>query len=282
MVGNTVEQVRILNLVASGLALNDLALNIPPGSGSTFDITGMFSTEIIRRSNDFLSSVQGGLATFQVEFEDGTTTNYSSTATLAILAGADLQAANVFITRLSEVIDLNNVVKKVVVSGVALSGTVTLSGLGGVEVKPSDADNNVVTISGEPLPTTSGQVIDEDLITINRARFGYGKNGNVNGAYLRVESAASIETGHVMMRPARLTGIAVFYPTGTAEKRFEVRKNADPTPLLEVVVQVGVPKIIDELSIDFDLGDRIQVFVTASGSSIKDPNFWGEVGWRAV
>lgn len=172
-------------------------------------------------------------------------------------------------------------VDSIIVSGTSFTGDVTILGVGGVIVEPG-ADPNLITVSGEAVVTTSGQVVDDDFITINRARFGYGKNGNVNGAYLRVEGAASTETGHVMMRDARLTGVAAFYPDGAADKRFEVRKNGDPTVLFEVVAFVGVPTIIDELEIDFDIGDRIQVFVTSSGTSVKDPNFWGEVGWRAT
>jgi hypothetical protein len=135
------------------------------------------------------------------------------------------------------------------------------------------------------LPTTSGggpgtPIEDDEFLTINRARFGFGKNGNTSGAYLRVEGAASTKTGHVMMRDARLTGIAIYYPSGASDKRFEIRKNGDPTPLVDVMAYEEVVFIQDDLSVDFNKGDRIQAFVTSSGQSVADPNLWCEVGWR--
>jgi len=160
---------------------------------------------------------------------------------------------------------------------------VTLSGLGGIALNTIEAAA-VVTVSGEPLPTTSGQAIDENFLTINRVRIGFGKNGNIDGAYMRVEGVASNNTGHVMIRPAQLTGIAGYYDGGAAKKDFKIRKNGDNTNLASFTMQRQVA-FVDEsfpVPLDFDSGDRVQVFVAASGNVIQDPNVWMEIGWRAV
>ncbi len=135
------------------------------------------------------------------------------------------------------------------------------------------------------LPTSSGGAVQQqgdDFLTINRARFGFGKNGNTSGAYLRVEGAASTKTGHIMMRPAKLTAIAIYYPSGAAQKDFEIRINGVATALLTVTAFEDVPKIIDNLDIDFDTGDRVQAFVASAGQSVSDPNVWCEVAWRVI
>lgn len=175
-------------------------------------------------------------------------------------------------------------VDKITVSGTSFIGDVTFSGIGGIAVSSGTEAPNVVTVSGEPPPTTSGQVIDQNFITINRVRIGFGKNGDIDGAYMRVEGTASNNTGHVMIRPAQLTGIAGYYDGGASKKDFKIRKNGVSTDLASFTMQRKI-SFIDEnfpTTIEFDSGDRIQVFVASSGSKIRDPNVWMEIAWRAV
>ena len=168
------------------------------------------------------------------------------------------------------------------VSGLIASGTLDVSD--GLETFNSDDGLKWFYNHPSELPTGSGgagQQIGDDFLTINRARFGFGKNGNTSGAYLRVEGAASTQTGHVMMRPAKLTALAVFYPSGASTKKFEIRTNGNTTPLLVVEAVEGVPLILDNLDIDFNTGDRVQAFAASEGQSVSDPNVWCEVAWRS-
>lgn len=172
------------------------------------------------------------------------------------------------------------------ISGRNYLGQVTLSGIGGVLVTSGTVEN-IVTVSGEPLPTTSGQAVQPDpegnFITIARVSIGFGKDGRIDGAYMRIHGVSSSETGYVMIRPARLTGVAAFYPSGASQKDFMIRKNGDPTDLATFTVQEGIPYVNENFPtpVDFDTGDRIQVFVSSAGARISDPNVWLEIGWRA-
>ena len=170
------------------------------------------------------------------------------------------------------------------VSGLIASGTLEVDDGANSDFTP---DEGVRWFYNHPLslPTASGggpgtPIEDDEFLTINRARFGFGKNGNTSGAYLRVEGAASTQTGHVMMRDARLTGIAIYYPSGASDKRIQIRRNGAATSLAEFQAFEDVVFIQDDLAIDLNKGDRVQAFVTSSGQSVSDPNVWCEVGWR--
>jgi len=174
------------------------------------------------------------------------------------------------------------------ISGVIASGTLEVSN--GFQIFP--------TVSGAPdaikwfynfpteLPSGDGgasqQDEDGEFVTINRARFGFGRNGNTDNSYLRVEGVASNQTGHLIIRPARITGLAAYYPSGAGTKTLEIRKNGEPPSLYTFVVNVNEPFIVDNLSIDLDTADRLQVFVTGPDAAIKNPNVWMEVAWRST
>lgn len=171
---------------------------------------------------------------------------------------------------------------------VASGNNVTFSGIDGVSLNALLIDDQpVVTVSGEPQadPGDGGVVVetdDNEFITINRARFGFGRGGNTDNAYLRVEGVSSNQTGHLIIRPARITGLAAYYPSGKASsKGFEIRRNGETTSLYSFTVNVAEPFIVDNLTIDLDSGDRLQVFVVGPDASIKNPNVWMEVAWRA-
>lgn len=188
------------------------------------------------------------------------------------------------VSGLPDDVDVNHIT----VSGIDYAGDVTISGLGGVIVAPG-TDPQTITVSGEViLPQVSGQAAQEDpdgtFLTINRVRIGYGKDGSTHNAYLRVEGVASSNTGHVMMREARMTGVAGYYDGGAAAKTFVLMKNGDTTPLAWFDLEVGTPYVQEHFTpqVDFATGDRVQIFVSGSGTSISDPNMWLEIGWKAI
>ncbi len=173
------------------------------------------------------------------------------------------------------------------ISGVIASGILEVSN--GYQTFPtvSGAAEGIKWFYNFPteLPAGDGGAAQQDpdgeFVTINRARFGFGKNGNTDNAYLRVEGASSGQTGHLIIRPARITGLAAYYPTGAGTKTLEIRKNGDTTSLHTFAVNVDEAYIEDNLSIDLDKADRLQVFVTGPDAAIKNPNVWMEVAWRA-
>jgi hypothetical protein len=165
-------------------------------------------------------------------------------------------------------------VDAIVASGVTSTGTVEFQGAGNVAIHPDTPSSNIITVSGS-------EFLD-DGASINRVRIGYGKDGNILGAYMRVEGTSSNNTGHVMLRQARLTGIAGYYDGGDATHAFDIKKNGDPTTLVSFTMIKGVAftDVGSLVPIDFNVGDRVQIYVSASGTSIRDPNVWLEVAWR--
>lgn len=153
--------------------------------------------------------------------------------------------------------------------------------------------NNITVISGSSTTTISGVVtvtsgigyINDSIrggkaLSVTRPVFSFGWNGLADGNYLNASTSNNASTGYPMVRPATITAISAWFPSGPANKQFEVRKNGVATSIKTLLISAGSMVTNDAEDIDLNKGDYLQVFVSSALTGASDPVVNIEVAWR--
>lgn len=110
----------------------------------------------------------------------------------------------------------------------------------------------------------------------------WGAN-NADGKYLNIHGASATQTGYLMPRDGTIVGFTARGASGNMSKSFEIRKNNDHVnPLFSDSLVSGEFNSTDPatMNIDFTAGDYIQVFMSSTGSPVRDVVAMAIVAWR--
>ena len=91
--------------------------------------------------------------------------------------------------------------------------------------------------------------------------------------------SADINSGYIALRNGTIIGIAAVGGAGNTSKEFSIRKNGDESDL--TVFNLSNSKFYSDIyNIDFNAGDVLQVYCSATGTAINAPVVQVYIAWR--
>lgn len=103
-----------------------------------------------------------------------------------------------------------------------------------------------------------------------------------DGNYLATGYHADKNTGFTALRDCTILGVTAVGGTGNLTKSFSIRKAGSTADIHTFVLNGANPSVHtdDTLDIDFNAGDVIQVFCSATGAPVKSPRVSLTIAWR--
>jgi len=149
------------------------------------------------------------------------------------------------------------------------------------------------TTSVGPLPPTSPSESDiwydntqniwyyydgSDWLSFEKLTLNFTKDGNADGTFLRVGEVRSITTGYNILRNARLVYISAFAGSGQINKSVELQVNGATQYTFQL--DSNLEYINDSVGLDLNQNDKLRLFVSSSGTPIKDLIVTTNICWR--